>query len=32
MSEKVYPSDMSDAQWKIIGPLDSSRQAGRPTS
>ena len=31
MSEKVYPSDMSDAQWKIIGPLiPPAKPGGRP--
>jgi len=31
MSEKVYPSDMSDAQWKIICPLIPPAQpGGRP--
>jgi putative transposase len=31
MSEKVYPSDMSDAQWNIIGPLiPPAKSGGRP--
>jgi putative transposase len=31
MSEKVYPSDMTDAQWKIIGPLiPPAKPGGRP--
>ena len=31
MSEKVYPSDMSDAQWKIICPLiPPAKPGGRP--
>jgi putative transposase len=31
MSEKVYPSDMSDAQWKIICPLiPAAKPGGRP--
>jgi putative transposase len=31
MSEKVYPSDMSDAQWKIIGSLiPPAKPGGRP--
>jgi len=31
MSEKVYPSDMSDAQWKIIHPLiPPAKRGGRP--
>ena len=31
MSEKLYPSDMSDAQWKIIGPLiPAAKPGGRP--
>lgn len=31
MSEKVYPSDMSDAQWNLISPLiPSAKPGGRP--
>jgi putative transposase len=31
MNEKVYPSDMSDAQWKIICPLiPAAKPGGRP--
>jgi putative transposase len=31
MSEKVYPSDMSGAQWKIIDPLiPPAKPGGRP--
>lgn len=31
MSEKVYPSDVSDAQWKIICPLiPAAKPGGRP--
>ena len=31
MSERVYPSDMSDAQWDIIGPLiPRAKPGGRP--
>jgi putative transposase len=31
MSEKVYPSDMSEAQWKIIAPLiPPAKPGGRP--
>ena len=31
MSEKVYPSDRSDAQWKIICPLiPAAKPGGRP--
>ena len=31
MSEKVYPSDMSEAQWKIIHPLiPPAKPGGRP--
>lgn len=31
MSEKIYPSDMSDAQWKIIRPLiPPAKPGGRP--
>jgi putative transposase len=31
MSEKVYPSDMSDAQWKILCPLiPAAKPGGRP--
>jgi len=31
MSEKVYPRDRSEAQWKIIGPLiPPARPGGRP--
>jgi putative transposase len=31
MSAKVYPSDMSDAQWKIICPLiPAAKPGGRP--
>jgi len=31
MSEKVYPSDMSDAQWKIIDSLiPTAKPGGRP--
>jgi len=31
MSEKVYPSDMSEAQWKIIYPLiPPAKPGGRP--
>jgi putative transposase len=31
MSEKVYPSDMSDAQWKVIDPLiPPAKPGGRP--
>jgi len=31
MSEKVYPSDMSEAQWKIICPLiPAAKPGGRP--
>jgi putative transposase len=31
MSEKVYPSDMSAVQWKIIGPLvPAAKPGGRP--
>lgn len=31
MSERVYPSDMSDAQWNIIRPLiPPAKPGGRP--
>jgi putative transposase len=31
ISEKVYPSDMSEAQWKIIAPLiPPAKPGGRP--
>jgi len=31
MSEKIYPSDMSDAQWNIIRPLiPPAKRGGRP--
>ena len=31
MSEEVYPSDMSDAQWSIISPLiPPAKSGGRP--
>ena len=31
MAEKIYPSDMSDAQWKSIRPLiPPSKSGGRP--
>jgi putative transposase len=31
MSERVYPSDMSDAQWNIIRPLiPRAKPGGRP--
>ena len=31
MSEKVYPSDMSDAQWNVIRPLiPPAKSGGRP--
>jgi len=31
MSEKVYPSDMSEAQWEIIHPLiPPAKPGGRP--
>ena len=30
-TRKSYPTDLSDAQWKVIGPLaPSSKQGGRP--
>ena len=31
MAEKIYPSDMSDAQWKLIQPLiPPGKSGGRP--
>ena len=31
MSEKVYPSDMSDAQWNVLRPLiPPAKRGGRP--
>jgi len=31
MSEKVYPSDMSDAQWNLLRPLiPPAKRGGRP--
>ena len=31
MAEKVYPSDMSDSQWKLIRPLiPAGKTGGRP--
>lgn len=31
MAEKIYPSDMSDAQWRLIEPLiPPGKEGGRP--